>query len=125
LKGSPCRVTIGKNVKDAAVLIREHDIGNSDHDEININYISKLLSKDWGFYYTVTTNLSKVKSLLSADNRLTSEDKKDIVNKIERMREIIEREPKSVSWNLRAKVGSKKKWYKEVDTQRLKRLFQP
>lgn len=105
-----------KDVKDTAVLIREHSIGYSDSDEININYIAKLLAKDWGFYYTVTTNLNKVKSLLSSDHRLGSEDKKDIITKIGRMLEMIEREPKSISWNLRAKVGPKKKWYKEVDT---------
>jgi hypothetical protein len=105
-----------KDVKDTMALIRAHNIGDDDRDKINISYIAKLLAKDWGFYYTVTTNLNKVKNLLSKNSQLSSEDKKDIATKIDAALERIEKEPKSLSWNLRAKVGPKKKWYKEVDT---------
>jgi hypothetical protein len=105
-----------KDVKDVMVLIRAHDIGNDDMDKINISYIAKLLAKDWGFYYTVTTNLNKIKNLLYKYSQLSNEDKKNIASKIDAILEKIENEPKTISWNLRAKIGSKKKWYKEVDT---------
>lgn len=53
-----------KDVYDTLVLILEHDVGEEDQETINSKYISKVLAEEWGFYYTVTTNLSKLKTLL-------------------------------------------------------------
>jgi len=41
----------------------------------------------------------------------------DIVSgRIEELIKRIDDEPKSTSWKMRAKVGTSKKWYKDVDT---------
>jgi hypothetical protein len=110
-------VKIGeKDIKDTIVLIREHEPGDHDQEKINIDYIAKQVAKDWGFYYTITTNLNKVKLLLHKYSQLSDEDKEDVTKKIEYMLARIEKEPKTVGWKMRAKVGPKKKWYKEVDT---------
>ncbi|MHA1838925.1 MAG: hypothetical protein ACTSYO_03055, partial [Candidatus Ranarchaeia archaeon] len=50
-----------KDVQDTCVLLREHDVRNSEEETINGKRIAKVLSDDWGFYYTVTMNLKKVK----------------------------------------------------------------
>ena len=50
-----------KDVIDLMMLLREHEIGNHDNEVINGAYMSWIMCKDWGFYYTSTTNLSKVK----------------------------------------------------------------
>ncbi|MBS7621195.1 hypothetical protein KEJ32_03670 [Candidatus Bathyarchaeota archaeon] len=50
-----------KDIKDALVLLREHEIGETDDEKINSAYIAKLLSDDWGFYHTVTTNLKRIR----------------------------------------------------------------
>lgn len=105
-----------KDVKDTIVLIREHTIGNDDKDKININYIAQLLAKDWGFYYTVTTNLNKIKTLLPSYPQLKDDDNKDLTTKIDTMLNRIEEEPKALSWKMRARIGPSKKWYREVDT---------
>ena len=39
----------------------------------------------------------------------------DIKTKIDKILDAIEREPKSMGWKMRAKVGTKKKWYTEVE----------
>jgi len=105
-----------KDVKDTIVLIREHEVGNDDKDKININYIAKILSKDWGFYYTVTMNLKKIKGLIENYTALSDQDKEDVNRKIDKMLDAIEREPKSLKWKMRAKIGNKKKWYRDVYT---------
>ncbi len=105
-----------KDVKDAIVLLREHQIGQGDTETVNIAYIAKLLSNDWGFYYTVRTNLNKVRSLVQGFAELDEEDKRNVVGKIDQITTEIENEPKSFSWRMRAKVGPSKKWYREVDT---------
>ncbi|MEM3732984.1 MAG: hypothetical protein QXK81_05690 [Candidatus Bathyarchaeia archaeon] len=104
-----------KDIKDLMVLLLEHEVGESDKEVINVGYIAKILSKDWGFYYTVTTNLNKVKAFLGKYEALTDEQRKIIEAKINKFLEVIEKEPKTLGWKLRAKVGPTKKWYNEVE----------
>ena len=103
-----------KDIKDVIVLLREHDLGGG-RDQVDIAYIADILSKDWGFYYTVTTNLKKVKAFLPKYEALTDEDREDVAGKIDAMLDEIERHPKTLKWKMRARIGTKKKWYKEVE----------
>lgn len=105
-----------KDVKDVIILLREHDIGASDKETVNVIHIAELLSRNWGFYYTFTTNLKKIKSLLPKYEVLTNEDKRDIETKIDQLIEVIEKTPKSIGWKLRARIGTSKKWYREVES---------
>ena len=103
-----------KDVKDAIVLIRAHEIADNDQESINEKYIAQLMSQDWGFYHTVTTNLRKTKLLLQ-DYKIDQNDKNDVLSKIDRLLSRIESEPKTSMFRLRARIGEKKKWYNEVD----------
>ena len=105
-----------KDVKDLITLFMTFPVENSDKDAINKKYIAKVLSKDWGFYYTVTTNLKKITQLLGKYKKILSKDKVNLINsRINDQLETIEKEPKSLGWKLRAKVGPKKKWYRDVE----------
>jgi hypothetical protein len=104
-----------KDAIDTTILLREHDVGESDVETINANYVSKLLSKDWGFYYTVTTNLKRVKDEFLTSYSIPDKDKTNIKDKINILLERIEGEPKSLGWKMRAKVGTKKRWYRDVE----------
>ncbi len=104
-----------KDIKDCIVLLRAHNIGPPDKESIDANYVAKLLSEDWGFYWTVTTNLNKIRERMPNYEALSEEDRKDVNSKIEDLLSRIEEKPKSMGWKLRAKVGTKKKWYNEVD----------
>lgn len=104
-----------KDVKDVMMLLLEHDIGDNDNEVVNGNYISKIMAKDWGFYYTSTTNLNKIKSLLGDYDALSLGDRDVISARIDELLNMIEKEPKSLGWKLRAKVGTKKQWYNDVE----------
>jgi hypothetical protein len=104
-----------KDFKDAIILFMGHDVGKGDKETINSDYIADILSKDWGFYYTVSTNLNKFKDSLPKYSILKESDQKDIRAKIDKLLEAIESKPKSLSWKLRAKVGTSKKWYRDVE----------
>jgi hypothetical protein len=104
-----------KDIKDSIVLLREHDVGEGDQEMLNIKYVTNLLAQDWGLYYTVTENLKKVKYFLYTYPSLTEEDKVHVVSKIEKILKTVEVQPKSVGWKMRAKLGTKKKWYTEVE----------
>jgi hypothetical protein len=104
-----------KDIKDTIVLLREHNVGSNDKETINGKYIAKLLANDWGFYYTVTSNLSKIKDIfLKKIECLNEDDVCDVRAKIDHLLKIIEDEPKSLNWKIRSKIGTKIKWYTDV-----------
>jgi hypothetical protein len=104
-----------KDIKDTVMVIREHTMGDTENETINAEYISKLLAKDWGLYYTVTTNLKKIDQYVEQSQALGDEDKVDTKSKIAELLGRIEKSPKSIGWNMRAKIGTGKKWYRDVE----------
>jgi len=108
-----------KDIKDLIVLFRAHTIGERDEKEvINAKYIAKVLADDWGFWYDATTNLKKVKLFgkkYVEEGKMDQEDYDDVEKKIDELLEYIEKEPKSKKWQKRAKVGTKKQWWRPVD----------
>lgn len=107
-----------KDIVDTTMLLREHEVGGSDSETIDANYIAKLLANDWGFYYTCTTNLKKVSDKLETYQELKQADRDDVNGKIQKLMKALEDEPKSFGWKMRAKVGSSRKWYRDVEEVR-------
>ena len=107
----------GKDLVDVIMLLAGHPVekGN-EKDCINCEYISRIMGKDWGFYYTVTTNLKKTSEALPQFSYVTEDIKTRIQSRITDLLTAIEDEPKSTGWKLRARVGPKKQWYREVDS---------
>jgi hypothetical protein len=106
-----------KDIKDIIVLLLEHELGETDKETIDIGYIAKLLSDDWGFYYTVTTNLNKIGNMIMNryGNLLTLQEIQTVQSKIRAMLSRLEEEPKSMKWKIRGKIGTKKIWYRDVE----------
>lgn len=105
-----------KDILDTIMLLREHQIGSNPVPEtIDSGYIATLLSNEWGFYYTVRTNLDNVKNSIAVYPELTEADRRDVLNKVGLIIAKLEAEPKSLAWKLRAKMGTKTKWYNDVE----------
>jgi hypothetical protein len=106
-----------KDVKDLLLLLRAHDVtAGEEANKVDGNYIAKLLSGDWGFWYTVTTNLRGLKEHAAAIEALSTEDRGDIASKIDALLKMIDAEPKSTGWKMRSTIGNKKRWYNPVET---------
>jgi hypothetical protein len=60
-------------------------------------------------------NLDKVRQLAQGYEQLTSEQKEKVDSQVKGALSRIEQEPKSFAWRLRARVGDRVKWYKDVD----------
>ena len=104
-----------KDFKDMAILLLEHDFGSDNPEKIDIDYLARLWSRDWGFYFTGTTNLKKLNQYIDSTEVLKTPQKNTIKAKTDRMLDQIEAEPKSVRWKLRSKIGTKMRWYEEVE----------
>lgn len=103
-----------KDLKDGMLLLLASDIGDSDANMINLRYLAKLMTEDWGFYYTSTMNLAKIKTASRSVKVLTDEQRSIIDKKADQIIDTIEKAPKSGKWKSREKVGTKKIWYNEV-----------
>jgi hypothetical protein len=104
-----------KDIKDAIVLLLGHDVGEDDQDRINGKYIASVLAADWGFWYTTTLNLEKLKLFSSKYEQLSGGEKSTIASRVDSLRKRIDEFPKATKWKLRARVGTKRKWYQDVE----------
>ncbi|MGA2972792.1 MAG: hypothetical protein ABSE39_09260 [Candidatus Bathyarchaeia archaeon] len=106
-----------KDVKDLLLVLRAHEISTKEEkNRINAKFIAAKLASDWGFWYTVTTNLSGLTEYVRAAQNLTDEEMQDLNSKIDQLVQTMENEPKSTGWKMRSIVGTKRKWYNPVET---------
>jgi len=103
-----------KDLKDGMLLLLAAQVNESDHGAINTKYLAKLMSDDWGFYYTATQNLAKIKTAAAGVKALTDEHRAVIGQKADQLLQAIEAAPKTGKWKGRAKTGTSKPWYNEV-----------
>ena len=78
------------------------------------SYIVGIMSKDWGFYYTFTTNIQKVVDFIPEFPSLAREQADIIRGRVHEIVREIESAPKSLKWKVRAKIGTRQRWYQEV-----------
>jgi hypothetical protein len=99
-----------KDVRDALALLHDHPVEESDGDAINAVQVARLCASDWGLWRTFTANLEALEGHLDR-YELPEESKGRIAERIERLQERIEQEPKPFGWRMRAKIGDRKRWY--------------
>jgi hypothetical protein len=104
-----------KDLIDTIMLMREHPVGDSDNETVNAKVISQLLANDWGFWRTVTGNLTLVVEMLDRYPQLAEVDRKVVRERINQLRKQIDDSPKTLRWKVRSSVGEKVKWYKDVE----------
>src|SRR4030042_2028758 len=64
-----------KHIKDSLSLLYAHELAEQDkEDAIDCAYIANLLAKDWGFWYTLTTNLEGIRDLLPQVDALSAHE---------------------------------------------------
>ncbi|HXF37849.1 MAG TPA: hypothetical protein VNO17_11830 [Actinomycetota bacterium] len=102
-----------KDVIDIAVLLLEH--GLSGEPAIDPDYISHLLAGDWGFHRTATLNLGRVREgELDSLGGISEDGRRTVRERIGLLLERVEAAPKSLAWRLRARIGPRVRWYREV-----------
>ncbi len=107
-----------KDFKDSLLLLYAHELAEEEReDAINSAYIAALLAKDWGFWYTFTTNLKGMQNLMPRVDALSEDEARVIGGRIEALLSRIEQEPKGTGWKARSKIGPRKRWYEPVETE--------
>lgn len=107
-----------KDLFDVAVLLLEHELGHGDRlnrEMLDIGRATAIWSRDWGFCHTATANLKKTHAHVDQVAGFNEPQRAEIRSKIERLLGHVEAAPKSVRWRLRATIGTRLRWYEEVE----------
>jgi hypothetical protein len=105
-----------KDIRDMLMLFAAHPVGDVETETINGKYIAGIMSKDWGFYYTTSMNLGKIrKGLERYTDLFTAQDCQYIQERITVLEKMIADAPKSLAWKARAAVGTRVQWYNDVE----------
>ena len=105
-----------KDYKDILSLFLDHALSedDSDKEKINAAYLASLCARDWGIWRTLTRNLEWTRDfVLKLD--LEPDRKETAVSRINGLLARIEREPKSMGWKMRSRIGERVIWYDEPE----------
>ena len=108
-----------REYKDIICLLIDHEVGQHEEKEIiNGAYIADVCSHNWGIYKTFTTNINRTLSRLH-EFSLDEDDRARVIQLSNLLLKMIEDKPKSLKWEMRAKLGEKVRWYElpEPDTK--------
>jgi hypothetical protein len=105
-----------KDALDIASLLLFNETGNTDDGRINLAYIAKLCGQDWGLYKTTSMSLKRVEEVVRDEAlNLTDAERSLILKRIAEIEKTFEAMPKSLAWQMRDKVGTRVRWYEEVE----------
>jgi hypothetical protein len=102
-----------KDIIDTIMLLLEHAL-TEDDSGVNVGLVARVCAKDWGWWRTLTMNLGKVEQMAMSYGALGEHEKRRVAEQVVAALDRIEREPKSIGWKMRAKIGDRKKWYRDV-----------
>ena len=105
-----------KDALDLISLLFNNEVGNEKEGQIELDRIAWLCSQDWGLYKTTSINLERVEELL-ADNdlQIKPEERSLILGRVQKIQKAFDEMPKSIAWQMRDKIGTRVRWYMEVE----------
>jgi hypothetical protein len=102
-----------KDVQDLAALFLDHRLVE-DETGINAARVAEVLSRDWGWWRTVTANLDLLEQHLPGTG-LDHERIATVSQRLHELRDRISRTKKSLGWKSRAKLGDRISWREEPE----------
>jgi hypothetical protein len=105
-----------KDALDLISLLFNNEIGDEKEGQIGLDRIAWLCGQDWGLYKTTSINLKRVEELLSENElQITPEENSLILGRVHKIQKAFDEMPKSIAWQMRDKVGTRVRWYSEVE----------
>jgi hypothetical protein len=103
-----------KDLSDILALVLEHDIAETDGENINAGLVAKLCADDWGLWRTCKLTVERVHEGIGAFE-LSASERELVSSRLTSLWECIELEPKSRRWRLRDRIGDRVRWYEEPE----------
>ena len=100
-----------KDLKDIIAMLYKFELGDKDDmNTIDLGRIVELTSDDWGLYKTTTVNIERTMNYLNTID-LPGKVKEKVINNLNKIREAMDKAPKSMKWKMRAAIGERVRWY--------------
>jgi Fic family protein len=108
-----------KDVHDVVALVKDIPLrgaGTEGEHEISIDveYLADVCSGDWGLYHDITTNLDVVLATVG-DYGLAEDALAKVRERFTTVKESLQGASKPIAWQLRAAVGERVAWRREVE----------
>jgi hypothetical protein len=103
------------DIKDCTVLVAEHPFGLGDLETFDLQRIVRILAEDWGFWYTVTSNIVRIRSSIRSASVIPVEIVELADERLGELLGALESAPKSLRWRARKSIGTRVLWYEEVE----------
>jgi hypothetical protein len=103
-----------KDLIDIKTILYHHELADDDDGHVNQAQVAAMCAADWGLWRTTKLNVERVREgALVAE--LSDDQQAVIIDRLDRLWQRIEAQPKSRKWKLRSRVGEKVRWYQEPE----------
>jgi hypothetical protein len=106
-----------KDVHDVIALVKDVPLARADEPgAVNVRYIADLCAEDWGLSTDVQANIEKVLNALPSFD-LRDADYDRVKSALTAVEVAMNTAAKTVRWRLRARIGKRMAWHREVEEQ--------
>jgi hypothetical protein len=104
-----------KDIHDVIALVKDVPLRDVDDDaSLDLLHIAEVCSHDWGLYQDITTNIDIALAMVD-DYGLTESQQDRVYARLAAIKESVESASKSIRWRLRATVGERVAWRREIE----------
>ena len=105
-----------KDQADILTILYHRDVADDagGGSAVNAARIAQLTATDWGLWRTTRMNVERTREALPG-SALSPDQQAVVGERLDRLWERIESEPKSTKWKMRNRVGDKVRWYEEPE----------
>jgi Uncharacterised nucleotidyltransferase len=97
-----------KDLIDIVALLGDHELSDTDGENINVLRVLELTRDDWGLFHTSELSLAKARDFAA---HLKADLPYEVVEQVDLLVGRMRQEPKTTRWKLRARVGERLPWY--------------
>jgi hypothetical protein len=105
-----------KDIRDIITMVKDLPMGRDDSSgTINMAYIADLCAKSWGLHHDVTASVRRTLDFLPGYS-LAENVSSEVAGRLDEIEREILGAPKSLRWRLRALLGERVPWRREIET---------
>jgi len=103
-----------KDLIDVYWLLLNHELSHSDPAQLELDYLTRLMSADWGLHTTATDFLKQAREHLWLVGVSSSAGAR-LEQRLDQLLATLAEAPKSMRWRVRERIGRRLRWYRIVE----------
>ena len=105
-----------RDIRDALLLLAAAGAECGGAGDVDPAYVGRLCAGDWGLFYDIALSLQRCARALD-EAGLSPEERDRAAGHLARLTGAIDAAPKPLAWRLRARVGTRRRWWDVVEEQ--------